>query len=245
MKTQKCLCLTVLFFLMILPTAWAGVYWESVVETRGVPQGMPSNMPKEVLAQFNKTEVTKNYVSTDASRSESRDSVLLMDFASLTICQISPSGRSYTQMDIRTMMGQGDMGKMVEEMKNSIKITPTDETRTVAGYKCRKYLVSMMMGQGEYWVSQEVPGYEQLREIGKKMQEFLEKNPMLRQMNVAGMMEQLNGFPVQTVMETMGMTTVTTLKRIEEKVLDKNLFKVPAGYKKVEMPTMPYAHGTE
>jgi len=58
---------------------------------------------------------------------------------------------------------------------------------------------------------------------------------VLRQMNMAALMDQLDGFPVRTEMDFMGMTTETTLRQIEEKPLKPALFEVPAGYKKVVM----------
>jgi hypothetical protein len=47
-----------------------------------------------------------------------------------------------------------------------------------------------------------------------------------------------HGFPVKTVNNMMGMTVTTTLKKIEKRLLSKELFKVPAGYKlfEIKMP---------
>jgi hypothetical protein len=38
----------------------------------------------------------------------------------------------------------------------------------------------------------------------------------------------------------MGTTTTTTLKAIEEKSLSKDLFKVPKGYKLLDLEALPY-----
>ena len=48
------------------------------------------------------------------------------------------------------------------------------------------------------------------------------------------------GFPVNTVNKVMGMTTTSTLKKIEKRSLSKDLFKVPGGYKlrEVKLPSM-------
>ncbi len=49
-----------------------------------------------------------------------------------------------------------------------------------------------------------------------------------------------DGFPVQTVMKVMGITTTTTLKTIEEKALSKDLFEIPKGYKMLDLEAPPY-----
>jgi hypothetical protein len=113
---------------------------------------------------------------------------------------------------------------------NGFQIIPTDETKTIAGYKCRKYNANFGLVQGEYWASKDVKGYQELREAGVKFGTLLEKNPMLRQMNVAGLVEKLDGFPVQVTNHVMGGTIVSTLKKVEQKPLDPELFKVPKDY---------------
>jgi len=129
--------------------------------------------------------------------------------------------------------------KMMKNMMGSIQVTPTQETRNIAGYNCQKYLVSGgMMMNSDYWLSKDVKGYEEVKEIGKKISGVFDDNPMMKQMNIAGMMGQLDGFPVQTVMNIMQGTSTTTLKKIEKKSLDKSLFSVPEGYT-LEQSKMP------
>ena len=49
------------------------------------------------------------------------------------------------------------------------------------------------------------------------------------------MASQLEGFPVKTVMNVMGITSKNTLQRIEKKSLPKDLFEVPKEYKLEEL----------
>ena len=97
-----------------------------------------------------------------------------------------------------------------------------------------------MMMNSDYWLSKDVKGYEEIKEIGKKIAGVFDENPMMKQMNIAGMMGQLDGFPVQMVMNIMKGTSTTTLKKIEKKSLDKSLFSVPEGYTQTQskMPMM-------
>ena len=86
-------------------------------------------------------------------------------------------------------------------------------------------------------MTKDIEHYDQLEEIGIEMSKSLEKNPMLRQMNFAIHMKQMDGFPVRVITNSpMGGKTVSTLKRIEEKNFDPALFQEPKGYKLMENP---------
>jgi hypothetical protein len=63
----------------------------------------------------------------------------------------------------------------------------------------------------------------------------LQKDPRLWKTSVIGLARQLEGFPVKTVMNVMGITTTNTLQRIEKKSLPKDLFEVPKEYKLEEL----------
>lgn len=229
-----CLCV------MMSQMAYADVYWETVTETKGMPQGMPPNMPKEMMKQFNKTETVKNYMSEKAFRSESGDTVTIMDFDAMMVYHLNPKDKTCTKMDLKAVANNEKMAGMVKEMQDSMKITPANESKKIAGYDCKKYQMSGMMGEGEYWVSKDVKGYEQYKTLSMKMQTVMGKTPMFT--NMMGAVGKMDGFPVQTTMKVMGMTTISTLKQIEEKTADKNLFKVPEGYKISDMPMMDEAH---
>ncbi|MCZ7585588.1 MAG: DUF4412 domain-containing protein [Deltaproteobacteria bacterium] len=61
--------------------------------------------------------------------------------------------------------------------------------------------------------------------------------------NVLDAIESLDGYPVlqETVTEAGGQTarTTLTLKKVEKKKIDKALFDVPEGYRKVDPTAMP------
>lgn len=228
------MCAAAACFLMgTAPAAFCGVYWESEMESQGMPEGLPPNMPKEAMARLQKMQagqVIKNYITEKASRTESREGVTIMDFDKMAVYHFKPGETVCYKMDLQEMAADPQTGEMIKGMSESTRITPTDERKTIAGYSCRKYLVEMMMSQGEYWVTQDVAAFGKLMQIGEKMQQMLGRNPMLGRMNVAGMMKQLSGFPVQTRMAVMGVTQITTLTRIEERDLDDALFRVPDSY---------------
>lgn len=219
--------LMTLLLVLLGSAAWADIYWEAAQETKGMAHKPDS------------TDTLKNYLTSKAFRIEHEEGITIMDFESKMMYQIDPASKTYQQIDMRTlgqppaeMKGEEAEAarKMLKGMMSEIQVTPTQEKKQIAGYDCQKYLVSGMMMQSEYWLSKAVPGYAEMKEIGKKMKSLFESNPMMQQMNIAGMMDKLDGFPVQTVMHMMNGTITTTLKSIETKSLDASLFKVPAGY---------------
>lgn len=218
--------------------ARADLYWES----EQVIQGMPG--------QEDSTRIIKNYITKDASRTEMGDTISIVRYDDMAMYQINPAEKTYVRIDMKSMglpaEGAGmDPEKteqaqaLIQEMFGKIKVVPSDETRTIAGYKCRRYDMNFMMVSSEYWTSDEVKGYEEVAAAGKKMQKAFEGNPILKKANVLGMMDAMDGFPVQIVNRMMGGTSTTTLKKIEQKTLPGSLFEVPEGYKRVEAPRAP------
>jgi hypothetical protein len=232
----KLLLFSIILGLMASSAAMADLYWESDQETKGMP-GRPDE-----------TKVIKTYLTAYASRTEREGQITIMNFDTKVMYQINPQAKTYQQTNMAEMGKppemKGEKGQMQQQMmKNmmgNIQVTPTQETRQIAGYNCQKYLVSGMMMNSDYWLSKDVKGYEEVKEIGKKIASVFDENPMMKQMNIAGMMGQLDGFPVQMVMNIMKGTSTTTLKKIEKKSLDKSLFSVPEGYIQTEskMPMM-------
>ena len=242
MKSRKymlCLPLALIFFLTLLPMAYADLYWVSVVKTGGMPEGLPENLPKEardqMLAQFKgEADTQKHYLTPYASRTDTKQGITIMDFESMTMYQLNPMNKTYTKIDMKSMM-EGQMGEMARKMAEDSKVTRTDDTKKIAGYRCRKYIVIIMGSKNEYWMSKDVEGYREFEALNEKM---LQKHPEFKQMQMGGFTGK-EGFPVETVTNMMGIKTTTALEKIEEKSLSKGLFMVPAGYKLVETK-MPF-----
>ena len=240
MKTRRwklCLPLALMVFFTVSSIAYGELYWESLVVTGGVPEGLPKDLPEEVreqmLAQFKtKTQTARYYLTSHAYRAETTDGIMILEFDTMTMYQINPGDKTYTKVDMKSEMNRG----MVKEMTKDIRITPTNEFMEISGYKSRKYYVTVMDFKGEYWISKEVKGYKEYEAIREKT---LKGNPQLQQMGFLGIPAK-EGFPVKTVNKVMGMTTTSTLKKIEKRSLSKDLFKVPEGYKlrEVKLPSM-------
>ncbi|MCP4350731.1 MAG: DUF4412 domain-containing protein [Desulfobacterales bacterium] len=239
MKRMWYLPLLFAVFFIFSPAAYCDLYWESEVTSGGMPSNLPKQLQEQMKAQFKtKTEIVKNYLASDAFRSETPNNIMIMEFGNMIMYQINTKDKSYLKFDLMSVMG-GKKGQMDKMMNEGMKITPTKETKEISGYKCKKYNVTIMGANTEYWISKDVKGLDEFKAMNKKMEKIAEKSPMLKKMNMAGMMNKLDGFPVQTVMSIMGMSTITTLKTIEKKSLDKELFKVPNGYKLKQMRMPP------
>ena len=227
--------LTLLIFLIVAASAHADLYWESKVSTSGVLaglEGIPPQARSALVDQFKpQTKTVRYYLTSHASRTDlSNDIIMITEFDTMTIYQLNVGDKTYTKTDMLAGLDQ----EMPQEMME-IRVIPTSETKKIAGYKCKKYNVTKMKEKSEYWLSKDVTGYKEFKAITAKCEKKLQKDPMLWKTSVMGMASQLEGFPVKTVTNVMGITTITTLQRIEKKSLPKDLFQVPKEYKLQEL----------
>jgi len=207
--------------------AYADLYWETVQVTGGMPSNLPQNVPesvrKQIMSQFQGEEKTvKNYLTPYASRTDTEENVTIIRFDNMTLYQLNPSTRTYTEIDM------SKMGAMGQETAEDITITATDETSVINGYKCRKYIVSVMGMESEQWLSKDVPGYDEYEKLSQKWARAASK------FKKPGISRELSGkgFPVKTVSGVMGVTSTTTLKNIKETSIDKKRFEIPGNYTK-------------
>ena len=225
-KWGLCLGIVALFTGLCTPSANADLYCET--------ENVSTNIPN----QPDGTSILKYYFTHNASRVQLGDTkVIIVDYNAMQLYSLDTKAKTFTEMNLSELPGlpgvaAADKKKMAEMMGAVMgtQITPTDELKTIAGYKCRKYNVRIAIVNGEYWVSKDVRGYRELRDMGAKVGSIAERNPMLRQIDIAGMVEKLGGFPVYTVNHVMGGTVASTLKKIEQKSLDPALFIVPKDY---------------
>lgn len=212
-------------------SVYADLYWESEQTTKGMP-GMSDS-----------TVIIKNYITENISMTDMGEQVTIMDYKDGVSYQLDRTKKNYAKVELKQMgqMPQMEGGEdaqmfeaMMQSMIDSMKVTATNETKTISGYKCKKYIMSFMMANTIYWVSKDVKGYDEMKQISEKNMKWFESNPMMKRMNVVGLMKEIDGFPVQTISEVMGGTTTVTLKKIEKKKLDEKIFLVPKDYKLVQ-----------
>jgi len=247
-KLMRCL-LSMAFLLMIFaPVAYGDLYWESVQVRSGSPKGLPKNFAKGLPQDLQKnlpqglpkdmpkppprpgmaragdgSQTIKHYLSEVGSRIDTPDDITIVLFKDMTIYQLDPSTKTYVKINMKEMeKNMGPMAKMDEETK----VTATGEKETIEGFKCEKYILSIMGIENLQWLSKAVPGYDEYEKISGKI---MKDSPQFRRMGFTGKLSG-KGFPVKMESGAMGMTTTTTLKKIEKTTLSKDLFKVPEGY---------------
>jgi hypothetical protein len=209
-------------------TANADLY----VETENVSTNIPH--------QPNGATTLKNYFTSKASRVElGNGKVFILDYGAMKMFTLDPKAKTYAEHNLGELeaaapdMSGSDKQQILNEAMAAIlavQVHPTDETKIIEGYRCRKFNVNVAMVKGEYWVSKDVKGYQELRTLGAKVASVLDRNPMLRQFNIAGMAEKLDGFPVYIVNHVLGGTVQTTLKDVKQRPLEPALFRVPKDY---------------
>jgi len=231
MKTRTaCIFFLMIFMVFFSIPVYADLFWQNIQETKDIP-----GQPDEV-------QTVDHYFTQNASRTEIGNMATIMDFDSMNLYHMDMQAKTYSKIDLNAMgqmAGEGkdaeNFSKMMKQMMGETKIIPTDETRKIAGYDCKKYNLQVMMVQIEYWVTKDISHYKELKEIGEKMAKGFDENPMMQHMNFASHMKQMDGFPVQTITQNpMGGTTISTLKHIEKKKLSNDLFQVPSDYKLTE-----------
>ena len=231
-KSSTILLAAGLLVAFLAVSANAGLYWKTEQKTKGMP-GQPDS-----------TKVVEHYYSEEASRTDMGDTSTIMEFDTMVVYQLDHNKKTYTRMDLNQMGGPagGEKGKafsqMMKQMMGDTKVVATGETKKIAGYDCKKYIMSVMMMESEYWVTQDIEQYKQLKKIGEKISDAFSKNPMMQQMNFAAHVNQMDGFPVMVVTPNPmgGGKSVSTLMHIEEKSLDSSIFKTPENYKQVQSP---------
>jgi len=236
-KLMGCLLPVAVLLMVFSPVAYGDLYWESVVTSGGVPEGLPKGLPEQVkqqmMAQFkDKRETVKNYLTSYGSRIDTKEDITIILFDDMTLYQLDPSTMTYVKIKMSEM--EESMGPLAKEMSEDATVTATGETKTINGFKCEKYILTVMGVENVQWLSRDVTGYSEYEKISKKN---MRDAPKFKKMGLSGDLSG-KGFPVKTMSSVMGMTTTTTLKRIKKTSLSKDLFKVPAGYvqKPLDLP---------
>jgi hypothetical protein len=226
----RCL-LSMVFLLMVFsPVAYGDLYWESVEVKSGELKGFPKNLPKPPQqpemgnSEKNGPETIKNYLTSYGSRIDTQDDITIVLFEDLTIYQLDPSTKTYIKINLAEM--EKSMGPMAKKMAEDAKVTATDETKTIKGFKCKKYIMTVMGVENVQWLSKDVTGYDEYEKISSKI---MKDSPQFERMGLSGNLVG-KGFPVKMETGMMGMTTTTTLQKIEKTNLSKYLFTVPEGY---------------
>ncbi len=213
--------------LMMLPSAFADLYWES-----------------EVIALTMEPKINKTYQTDYAVRIESGNDITIANYKAGVILSLDMANKTYTEMKFDEIFeGESEenkamaeqMANMLEQMMKSMTVERTKETKKINGYNCTKCNVTMMGMASEYWVTSEIKEFSRLTKAAKKYADIFKKNQKLASIfSQSEMFEKLGGFPMMTSTAFGGMKSTSEVKEIVVKELKTSLFEPPAGYAKVK-----------
>jgi GLPGLI family protein len=175
-----------------------------------------ANMPPEAQAMFAGSELTI-YIKNSKSRSD-----INMGMQKTTTISDTKTNTTVTLME---MMGSkykilSDPKK--EEKTEDIKVKYLDDTKTIAGYKCKKAELSFKDDTGKQqattiWYSEEITNH-------------------LGQSNRNKQFRGIKGMPLEYEMSgDRGMTMKMTAKTVSKENVPDSKFEVPSGYKETTL----------
>ncbi|HSD64965.1 MAG TPA: DUF4412 domain-containing protein [Ignavibacteriaceae bacterium] len=145
----------------------------------------------------------------------------IMDPASKQIMIIMPEQKMYLQMQIpETKLDS----KAAHEMDKG-EFSKTGDTKEILGYKAEKWVFKNDTDQGEAWMTRDLGAFVWFN------------NPMMREDSKPQWMKDLNEGGYFPLMVTENGKKVFEVTNIQKSSVDASLFEIPAGYKKMEMPS--------
>ncbi len=251
MKTRNISVLMLALVLLALP---ALVQADTMVKSVFHQDAM--SMMGQSTPETNDTSMTW-FGSDAAMMTDGKTTATLIDAKTGMITQIDHAKKEYTQMpvealgDVEKMMaGSGvdpaeaaafgqQMKAMAAAMTMDAKVTPTEETKKIGDWDCKKYLLEIKMGQmgsmkNVVWATKDV-------EIDYTMLAKLMSSSMFAMPGFDGVLEEMKkieGLQIlnEATMSMMGNEVKNKTEVIEVKTGDApdGTFDVPEGYKKVE-----------
>jgi hypothetical protein len=199
-------------------------------------KGKPSTSTQHVTAT--KVHTTDGRIAT------------IMDLESGRIVQIDHKKKKYWESSLQEMQQYFaqleemlSSNPMMEQMlgkATEVDVRKGSETRTVAGYSCQQYFLTM--GQKiefEICAAPDLKPPANYHEVQKLL--YATMGPMgARFEKMVEEMKEIDGYPVyqKTDSRIMGMDvgSVTEVTEVKEGPVPASVFEVPAGYKKTKSP---------
>ncbi|GAC1462497.1 MAG: hypothetical protein PVSMB1_13130 [Gemmatimonadaceae bacterium] len=145
--------------------------------------------------------------------------------------------------------GMEMMGKMSQGMAASIDVKKTGETRTVAGFRCDEWVITMntfttmkecVTSELQYPAS----AFEAYKDYSERMKKMMSGFGAMAKSGaeLAEKMKAMKGYPVATSMkmDVMGQKTTSETEVIEVRKgsIPASAWEIPAGYTKIENPML-------
>jgi len=225
-----------------------GVFIETVNRSSGLTGEAPTEEVSQTFVAHGKMKVA----SADPNGTD-----MILDPATGEMTFMNHGVKEFYKINAKSMMeglskpGMDQMRAMMEQTR--VTVEPTDETREINGWNCRKYRVTktgMMEIEQEVWATEDVDldldRYTDLMSLSGPDGLLGDSEAGHAQ---RAEMEKIKGYPILTKskMQLMGtnMESETEVRVIRREPMAANLFEVPTDYKEREMnmPGAPSAHG--
>jgi hypothetical protein len=236
----KMVMIALLFF--VLPAlVGADVFMKEKLHTDGMTVMGQSQPPEDKTATV--------WIVKDKMRRDQGDmsTIAKLENDKVVVFHLNHPQKTYMELS----MGSDDLQDLASAIGGDmkVKITPTNESKKIGNWNCKKYLQEMDMGmmpmRSEVWASED---------IKIPYQDFYERLSMAMMAQQPGMtvpmetmqeeMAKIKGVPVLTTtsMTVMKGTTVKSsreLLEIKEGTAPAGIFDIPQGYTKQAMPQAP------
>jgi len=229
----------------------ADVYMKYKDHTDGMAVMGQKQPAKDIIR---KVWITKNKIK---SESEDRTVFIFLDENKMIV--LNHKEKTYSEMPMggTNMMDKAMEGKSAEDkekmqgmmqmakgmMKIEIAVTPTNETKKINKWICKKYIQEVKMGMGpinsDVWATEELKmDYELYAKFSSAM---MSMNPGFSDAfdKAINEMKKIKGIPVltETTMSMMGMQMKSSQELLEfkEGTAPKGTFEIPKGYTKTDI----------
>jgi Domain of unknown function (DUF4412) len=150
--------------------------------------------------------------------------------------------------------GMEMMGKMSEGMAGSIDVKKTGETRTVAGFRCDEWVITMnTFTTMKECVTSDLQyparAFEAYKDYSESMKRMMSGFGAVAKSGaeLAEKMKAMKGYPVATSMkmDVMGQKTSseTEVTEVRKGSIPASAWEIPAGYTKIENPMLKAFEG--
>jgi len=191
------------------------------------------------------TDTSVAWMTENRARVDKGDTVSFivhMDEAMAYI--VNHSAKNYGEISLKprdedsTYPGSTKNDPMMQMMKVEATVTPTDETKKINNWNCKKYNVDLKLGmvdmKQEIWATEDVKvNYEMFQQASNAMMsQFPGYEDLMKEM------KKLKGIPIQTIItaDIMGNQMKRTIDVFEIKEASPpGGYDVPEGYEKTEL----------
>ena len=126
-------------------------------------------------------------------------------------------------------------GKAGSDTSGSVELQPTSRKETMIGLACEEYTGTISGQKATVWITKDVPEYKEISG------QFLSFAPQLSQYQGSiASNPAMQGFPLLTELTAPdGKKTTIRVQAISREAISDADFKVPVGYRAMEIPKIP------